>query len=74
MLHDELDLIEREERIFNCFQAALDLLNSNGEVRDPARVKDLLDFLTEEYNQAREALMARVAAIRQGARRGLAAR
>jgi len=62
MTQDELDLLDREERIFTCFQAAIDLLNPNEEARDPAKVRELLDFLVEEYTHAREALMARVSA------------
>jgi hypothetical protein len=73
MSQDELDLLDREERIFTCFQAAIDLLNPNEEARDPAKVRELLDFLVEEYNRAREALMARVAGRLQEARHGCAA-
>lgn len=47
MSQDELDLLDREERIFTCFQAAIDLLNSNEEARDPTKVRELLDFLAE---------------------------
>lgn len=61
MNQDELDLLDRETRIFNAFQAAIDLLNPNEEARDPTKVRELLDFLAEEYTYAREALMARVA-------------
>lgn len=66
MIHDELDLLDREERIFICFQAAIDLLNPNEEARDPAKVRELLDFLVEEYQAAREALMRRVRELRRG--------
>jgi len=73
MPKDELDLLDREERIFTCFQAAIDLLNPNEEARDPAKVRERLDFLAEEYIHAREALMARVAGRLQEARHGCAA-
>ncbi|WP_141056648.1 hypothetical protein [Tepidiphilus succinatimandens] len=69
MTQDELDLLDREERIFKCFQAAIDLLNPE-EARDPAKVRELLDFLAEEYTHAREALMARVAGRLREARHG----
>lgn len=73
MNQDELDLLDREERIFTCFQAAINLLNPNEEARDPAKVRELLDFLAEEYTHAREALMARVAGRLREARHGCAA-
>jgi len=66
MEEDELDLLDREERIFTCFQAAIDLLNPNEEARDPAKVRELLDFLVEEYQEAREALMSRARELRRG--------
>ncbi|MFZ5499261.1 MAG: hypothetical protein ACOY6N_09460 [Pseudomonadota bacterium] len=66
MNQEELDLLDREERIFTCFQAAIDLLNPNEEARDPAKVQELFDFLVEEYQAAREALMSRVREPRRG--------
>ena len=60
MEQDELDLLEREERIFTCFQAAIELMNLSKEEFDPEKTKELLDFLVEEYIQAREALMEMV--------------
>ncbi|WP_126448311.1 hypothetical protein [Sulfuricystis multivorans] len=65
MSQDELDLLDREERIFKCFQAAIGLLDPNEEVRDPDGVRELLDFLVEEYQAAREALMSRVREMRR---------
>jgi hypothetical protein len=62
MQDDELDLLDREERIFTCFQAAIDLLNPNEEAHDPAKTRELLDFLVEEYQRARESLRGVVAA------------
>jgi hypothetical protein len=53
MQDDELDLLDREARIFTCFQAAIDLLNPNEEAHDPAKTRELLDFLVEEYQAAR---------------------
>jgi hypothetical protein len=66
MNQDELDLLDREERIFKCFQAAIDLLNPNEEARDPEKARELLDFLAEEYQAARKALMSRVRELRGG--------
>lgn len=57
---DELDILDREERIFTCFQAAISLLDPNEEARDPAKVRELFDFLEEEYQAAREAMRATV--------------
>ena len=73
MNQEELDLLDREERIFTCFQAPIDLLNPNEEARDPAKVRELLDFLVEEYTHAREALMDRVTGSLREARHGCAA-
>ncbi|MEO1767679.1 hypothetical protein [Thiobacter aerophilum] len=66
MPQDELDLLDREERIFKCFQAAISLLSPNEEAHDPDGVRELLDFLVEEYQAAREALMDRVRELRRG--------
>ncbi|MDD3802449.1 MAG: hypothetical protein PHV45_09695 [Desulfuromonas thiophila] len=48
-----LDLLDREEQVFSCFQTAIGLIDPNLE-RDPAKVEELLDFLSEEYNRVRE--------------------
>lgn len=73
MSQDELDLLDREERIFTCFQAAIDLLNPDKKAIDQDGVRELLDFLAEEYAHAREALMARVAGRLHESRHGCAA-
>jgi hypothetical protein len=66
MPQDELNLLDREERIFKCFQAAISFLNPNEEARDPDGVRELLDFLAEEYQATRKALMDRVREMRRG--------
>lgn len=48
-----LDLLDREEKVFSCFQTAIGLIDPNLE-RDPAKVEELLDFLSEEYNRVRD--------------------
>lgn len=62
MTKEELDLLDREERIFNAFQAAIDIINAKGESPDPAKVRYLLDFLADEYQATRQTLMQRVRA------------
>lgn len=49
---DGFDLLDREERVFSCFRTAIDLIDPNQE-RDPAKVGELLDFLTEEWDRTR---------------------
>jgi hypothetical protein len=64
MEKSELDLLDREERIFTCFQTAIDLLNPESATRNKEKIGDLLDFLAEEYEQARNALHTAVATKR----------
>jgi len=70
---EELDLLDREERIFTCFQAAIELLHPNEEARNPERTRELLDFLAEEYMKTRAALLRLVDAQlrRQGGQHGI---
>lgn len=60
MREDEFDLLDREERVFSCFQAAINLIDNKQE-RDPAQVETLLDFLVEEYESTRDRLRRLVA-------------
>jgi hypothetical protein len=55
MTQDQIDILDREERIFKSFQAAIDLMacSATQEVRD---AQTLLDFLTEEYQKCRLAM------------------
>jgi hypothetical protein len=55
MEKEELDLLDREERVFACFQTVIDLINPHQEL-DPDKVEGLLDFLAEEYQRTRAAL------------------
>lgn len=72
---EELDLLDREERIFTCFQVAIELLHPNEEARNPERAHELLDFLAEEYMKTRAALLRLVDAQlrRQGGQHGISA-
>jgi hypothetical protein len=69
MQDDELDLLDREARVFNAFQTAIHLIDPQG-ARDPLKVEELLDFLTEEYQRARESLRGLIAARRRDAAGG----
>lgn len=70
MEEDEFDLLDREERVFSCFQTAINLIDPKQE-RDPAKVETLLDFLAEEYGRTRERLRRLVAEEARGSGRGL---
>lgn len=56
MTKDPLDILDREDRIFTCWQAVTDLLSPSEEVRAQANISELLDFLTDEYKQVRQAM------------------
>lgn len=58
LLSDPLALRDREQRLFTCCQAAIDLLNPNEEAHNQARTRELLEFLFEEYEAARAELLA----------------
>lgn len=51
---DKFDLIDREQRIIGCLRTAIELINPHGE-RNPGRTAELLEFLMEELDQARQA-------------------
>lgn len=55
MDQDHLDIIDREDRIFKSFQAAIELMgfSASQEVRE---TQFLLDFLGEEYQACRIAM------------------
>lgn len=54
---EEMELFDREARVFTCFQAAIELSNPNEDARDPKKLRELLDFLSEEYEGARQELL-----------------
>lgn len=58
LLSDPIALRDREQRLFICIRAALDLLNTNEEARNPVLTRELLEFLYEEYEAARADLLA----------------
>lgn len=58
LLSDPLELRDREQRLFTCCQAAINLLNPEEEGRNPAQTRELLEFLFEEYEAARADLLA----------------
>ncbi len=53
MSEEQSAILEREDRIAACFQAVIDMQNESVEVRKRANIDGLLDFLTDEYNEAR---------------------
>ena len=57
LLSDPLAIRDREQRLFTCCQAAIDLLNPEEEGRNPDRTRELLEFLFEEYEGARKQLL-----------------
>ncbi|TXF11214.1 hypothetical protein [Pelomicrobium methylotrophicum] len=65
MNQEELDLLDREERVFACFQTVIDLLNP-AETTDVNRVGNLLDFLIEEYQAIREEMHRRIGGLDSG--------
>jgi len=70
MEEDEFDLLDREERVFSCFQTAINLIDPKQE-RDPVKVETLLDFLAEEYGRTRDRLRRLVAEKAGGSGREL---
>ncbi|MHB0991722.1 MAG: hypothetical protein ACYC0M_10645 [Burkholderiales bacterium] len=55
MEQDQLDILDREDRIFKSFQAAIDLMACSHSQGVPD-TQTLLDFLTEEYRVCRAAM------------------
>lgn len=57
MEHNQIDILDREERIFKSIQATIDLMESSPckEVRD---TQATLGFLLDEYEQSRNAIIA----------------
>jgi hypothetical protein len=53
MSEEQSAILEREERIAACFQAVIDMQNESEEVRKRADIDGVLDFLADEYNEAR---------------------
>ena len=64
MEQDYLDILDREDRIFKSFRAAVELMESSPsqEVRE---TQTLLDFLTEEYQACRLAMRECINASRE---------
>jgi hypothetical protein len=54
MPQHQLDILDREARIFACYQAVTDLLSPDEETRRQANLYDLVDFITDEYAEARQ--------------------
>lgn len=53
LLSDPLAIRDRERRLFTCCQAVIDLLDPDEEARNTERTRELLEFLFEEYEEAR---------------------
>lgn len=47
-------ILDRESRVFACYQAVTDLLSPEEDTRRQANLYDLVDFITEEYNKTRQ--------------------
>lgn len=54
MSEEQLNILDRENRLFTCWQAAVDLMSPSEEVRNNANTQELLDYLTEEYTKVRD--------------------
>lgn len=63
MSDEQLSILDRESRLFACWQAVVDLMNPSEVTRSNASTQELLDFITEEYNKAREE-MRRTVSVR----------
>jgi len=57
LLSDPLAIRDREQRLFTCWQAVIDLLDHDKEIQNPERTRELLEFLFEEYEDARNQLL-----------------
>lgn len=53
MSEEQSAILEREDRIAACFQAVIDMQNGSAEVRKRANIGGLMDFLSDEYSEAR---------------------
>jgi hypothetical protein len=47
-------ILDRESRVFACYQAVTDLLSPDADTRSQANLYDLVDFITDEYAEARQ--------------------
>lgn len=54
MSDEQLSILDRESRLFTCWQAVVDLMSPSEEARNNANTQELLDYITEEYNKVRE--------------------
>lgn len=58
LLSDPVALREREQRLSTCWHAALDLLSHCDEDHNKALARELLEFLSDEYEETRAQLLA----------------
>ena len=54
MSEEQLNILDRESRLFTCWQATVDLMSPSEEARNNANTQELLDYITEEYNKVRD--------------------
>lgn len=65
MSEEQLNILDRENRLFTCWQAAVDLMSPSEEARNSANTQELLDFLTEEYDKVRDEMRRTVNTARE---------
>jgi hypothetical protein len=58
----QLDVLDRESRVFNCLKVAIELLSPSEDIPTHAEISELLDFLAEEYGKAREDVLRVISA------------
>jgi len=58
----QLDVLDRESRVFNCLKVAIELLSPSEDIPTQAEISELLDFLAEEYGKAREDVLRVISA------------
>lgn len=66
MSDEQLDILDRESRLFVCWQAAVNLMSPAEDVRGSANTQELLDYLTEEYSKVRRQMRLTMQATREG--------
>jgi len=54
---DNIDIVDREARLFTCLSAVVELLNPSTESRSQPNVLALMEFVSEEYAKARSDLL-----------------
>jgi len=65
MSEEQLSILDRENRLFTCWQAVVDLMSPSEETRGGANTQELLDYITEEYNKVRDEMRHAVNAARE---------